>query len=97
MKKSYYVQVNDYMTPVKVDLTEYEANTVASVLKEIVKSDPEALVSIEDEDGHELYGNFDTWSLPRTYAEIEYDDLDTPEALAGCHFDDMNYLRYRER
>lgn len=35
--------------------------------------------------------------LPSTYAEIEYDDLDTPEALAGCHFDDMNYLRYRER
>ena len=29
--------------------------------------------------------------------EIEYDDLDTPEAMAGCHFDDMNYLRYRER
>lgn len=35
--------------------------------------------------------------LPRTYAEIEYEDLDTPEALEGCHFDDMNYLRYRER
>ena len=35
--------------------------------------------------------------LPRTYAEIEYDDLDTPEAMAGCRFDDMNYLRYRER
>ena len=35
--------------------------------------------------------------LPSTYAEIEYEDLDTPEALAGCHFDDMNYLRYRER
>ena len=35
--------------------------------------------------------------LPRTYAEIEYDDMDTAEAAAGCHFDDMNYLRYRER
>ena len=35
--------------------------------------------------------------LPRTYVEIEYDDLDTPEAMAGCRFDDMNYLRYRER
>ena len=35
--------------------------------------------------------------LPRTYAEIEYDDLDTPEAMEGCRFDDMNYLRYRER
>ena len=29
--------------------------------------------------------------------DIEYDDLDTPEAMVGCHFDDMNYLRYRER
>lgn len=35
--------------------------------------------------------------LPRTYSEIEYDDLDTPEAMAGCRFEDMNYLRYRER
>ena len=35
--------------------------------------------------------------LPRTYAEIEYDDFDNPEAAAGCYFDDMNYLRYRER
>ena len=39
----------------------------------------------------------DSSFLPRTYAEIEYDDLDTPEAMSGCHFDDMNYLRYRER
>lgn len=35
--------------------------------------------------------------LPRTYAEVEYEDFDNPEAVAGCHFDDMNYLRYRER
>lgn len=35
--------------------------------------------------------------LPRIYAEIEYDDLDTLEAAEGCRFDDMNYLRYRER
>lgn len=35
--------------------------------------------------------------LPRTYAEIEYDNLDTSEAAEGCRFDDMNYLRYRER
>ena len=35
--------------------------------------------------------------LPRTYAEVEYEDFDNPEAAAGCYFDDMNYLRYRER
>lgn len=40
--------------------------------------------------------NYDSF-LPRTYAEIEYDDLDTAEAAIGCRFDDMNYLRYRER
>lgn len=35
--------------------------------------------------------------IPRTYAEIEYNDFDDPEAIAGARFDDMNYLRYRER
>lgn len=35
--------------------------------------------------------------LPRTYAEVEYDDFNTPETAEGCRFDDMNYLRYRER
>lgn len=35
--------------------------------------------------------------IPRTYAEIEYDDFDDPEAIMGARFDDMNYLRYRER
>ncbi len=44
----------------------------------------------EDEDGY--HGG-----LPDTYAEIEYDDFDNPEAIAGARFDDMNYLRYMER
>ena len=35
--------------------------------------------------------------LPAAYAEIEYDDFDTPEAVIGTRFDDMNYLRYMER
>ena len=62
MKNPYYVQVNDYMTPVKVQLTESEANTVAYVLKEIVKTDPDALVAItNDHSGDELYGNYDEW------------------------------------
>lgn len=42
----------------------------------------------EDED--------DDW-LPQTYAEVEYDDFDSPEAVDGARWDDMNYLRYRER
>ena len=40
----------------------------------------------------------DGWdNLPETYAEIEYDDFDTPEAILGARFDDMNYLHYMER
>lgn len=62
MKKNYYVQVNDYMTQVKVNLTENEANAVAYVLKEIAKSDKDALVEIRDEDyGDILYSNYDEW------------------------------------
>jgi hypothetical protein len=39
----------------------------------------------------------DEWGLPRTYAEIEYDDMDTAEAQLGSRFDDINFLRYMER
>ena len=35
--------------------------------------------------------------IPSTYAEIEYEDFDDPEAMAGARFDDMNFLRYFER
>lgn len=46
-----------------------------------------------DEDEDEQCGGF----LPSWYAEIEYDDMSSYEAYCGCQFDDMNYLRYRER
>lgn len=63
MKKSYFVQVNDYMTPVKVMLTENEANAVAYVLEEIVKSDEDALVEIKDADSGEiLFDNYIEWA-----------------------------------
>lgn len=41
----------------------------------------------------------DYWDdrLPASYAEIEYDDMESEEAVIGCRFDDMNYLRYMER
>lgn len=61
MKQMYYVQVNDYMTPVKVQLTETEANAVAYVLEKIAESDEDSLVEIKDEDGEVLYGNYDEW------------------------------------
>lgn len=62
MKRPYLVQVNDYMTPVRVILTENEANAVAYVLEEVVKSDEDALVQIKDEDsGDILFDNYDKW------------------------------------
>lgn len=35
--------------------------------------------------------------LPASYCEIEYEDMESEEAVRGCAFDDMNYLRYMER
>lgn len=48
MRKSYIVQVNDYMIPVKVNLTDAEARTVAYVLEEIAKSDEEWIKTHRD-------------------------------------------------
>ena len=45
---------------------------------------------------YDLYATLDK-NLPSTYAEVEYDDFDNPEAVDGARFDDMNYLRYTER
>lgn len=61
MKKYYYVQVNDYMNPVRVELTESEANIIEYVLREIAKEDTDALVDISDESGTTIYGNYDEW------------------------------------
>ena len=36
-------------------------------------------------------------NLPSTYAEIEYEDFDSPEAIDGARWDDMNYTHYMER
>jgi hypothetical protein len=35
--------------------------------------------------------------LPETYAEIEYEDFDSVEAIDGARFDDANYNHYMER
>ena len=45
----------------------------------------------EDEEDDCRYG------LPRTYAEVEYDDFDSEEAVYGARWDDMNYQHYMER
>lgn len=62
MKKIYIVQVNDYMNPVRVELTESEAKAVAYVLEEVISSDEDALVEIREEDtGEILFDNYDKW------------------------------------
>lgn len=61
MKRDYYVQVNDYMPQVRVQLTESESKAVAYVLEEIVKVCEDALVELSDEDGTILYDNYDEW------------------------------------
>lgn len=37
------------------------------------------------------------YQLPSTYAEIEYEDFDNPEAVDGARWDDKNYTHYMER
>ena len=61
MKETYFVQVNDDMTPVRVELTETEVDTVKYVLEEIAKSNTDLLVSLSANDGTELYSNYDEW------------------------------------
>lgn len=66
----------------------YDNGTISAEAYDTMVENVDVFCNEDDED----YG-----FLPRTYAEIEYDDMDTAEAAAGCHFDDMNYLKYRER
>ncbi|MPM22641.1 hypothetical protein SDC9_69099 [bioreactor metagenome] len=35
--------------------------------------------------------------LPRSYAEVEYDNFENAEAIDGAKFDDINYRHYVER
>ena len=35
--------------------------------------------------------------FPSSYAEIEYSDFDSPDAVSGARFDDMNFFHYFER
>jgi len=42
-------------------------------------------------------GFSDSAGLPEGYAEVEYNDFEDAEAIAGSRWDDMNYLHYMER
>ena len=35
--------------------------------------------------------------FPPTYSEIEYDDMEDPEAILGSRWDDANFSHYIER
>ena len=35
--------------------------------------------------------------IPETYAEIEYPDMDSADAIDGARWDDRNYRHYMER
>lgn len=39
----------------------------------------------------------DGYGLPDTYAEVEYSDFDSAEAIDGARWDDMNFRYYMER
>ena len=60
-KNTYFVQVNNYMTPARVRLTKKEAHVVAYVLMEIARIDPDALVEISDDCDNVLYDNYNEW------------------------------------
>lgn len=61
MKETYFLQINDDMTPVRVELTETEVETVRYVLEEIAKANTDSLVGLSTNDGTELYSNYDEW------------------------------------
>ena len=63
MNKDYYwIQVNDYMEPFKIALTEEEVNGVKKVLVKLAQVDEDALVQMTDEDGDIIFvDNYKKW------------------------------------
>ena len=62
MTTKYYIQIDEYMTPVSVELTRDESATVARVLKEILKESPYSLIQMEDDEtGELLVDNYESW------------------------------------
>ena len=56
----------------------------------------DAMCMNEDAFCDDDYDDYDD-RLPESYAEIEYDDMESAEAVIGSRWDDMNYLHYMER
>ena len=66
-----------------------------------------------EESGHDesadrlrsIVGRIENWvseevqeeRLPHGYAEIEYDDFESAEAIEGAKWDDLNFMHYMER
>ena len=70
-------------------LEAYESGRVSAEVYDCMIANADIFCEDDDED--------DRYGLPETYAEIEYDDFDDPEAIEGAKWDDMNYLHYIER
>ena len=61
--KSYYIQVNNDMKPVKMELSDSEAITVMKVLRKLANgTNNDLLVGITDDSGNELYDNWTEWN-----------------------------------
>lgn len=85
MKRSEYMErANNAYDEGKIDADTYDAM--------IINAD----IFCDDDDDDNGWDD----RLPRTYAEIEYDEEDfenNPEAIYGARWDDMNYNFYMER
>ena len=57
----------------------------------------DSLAAVVDEQDLEVYEEERDERFPVGYCEIEYSEMESEEAVRGCAFDDMNYLRYFER
>ena len=62
----------------------YDSGQVSGEVYDAMIMNADCFCDEDDEEDEE-----DGYGLPRTYAEIEYDDFDNPEAIAGARFDDI--------
>lgn len=78
---------NEYLRSVQ---DAYDSGKVDEATYDVMMQNVDIFADEEEEDDN-------YYQLPPHYAEIEYDDFDNAEAIDGARFDDVNFLRYRER
>lgn len=80
---------SDYMRRAEESLS---AGKITEEVYDAMIQNADIFCDDDDEDEDPEYSNLPAW-----YAEIEYPDIDSPEAIAGTRWDDMNYQHYMER